>query len=101
MPRIAAWILGGLIEIAGSVLGRILLGLGLGFVEYMGLQTLFDGVKAQAEGLASSFTGTAAMLEWAGFLRLDVHLSIIISAVSMKMLLAGLNSDKVRRIRHK
>lgn len=101
MPKLLSLLLGGLIEIANSILGRVLLGLGLGFVEYMGLQALFDGVKAQAEGLASSFTGAGALLEWAGFLRIDVHLSIIISAVSMKMLLNGLTGDKVRRLRFK
>lgn len=101
MPRLIAFLLSGLIEIAGSLLGRVLLGLGLGFVEYMGLQTLFNTLKQQATVLVASFGGFPEMLAWAGFLRIDVHISIIISAVSIKMVLSGLMSDKVRRLRNK
>ena len=98
MPAIVSLLLGGLIQIAGSVLGRVLVGMALGFVEFIGLQTLFSSVKDQAQSLVSGFTGSSLMLAWAGFFQVDVHISIAISAVSMRMLLNGLNSDSVKKL---
>lgn len=42
--------------------------------------------------------GLAGLAAWAGFFRIDVHLSIIISAVGVKVLLSALTGDKVRRL---
>ncbi|KEH07581.1 cobalt ABC transporter permease [Delftia tsuruhatensis] len=97
MPLIVSYLLGGLLQIAGSLVGRVLLALGFGFVEYVGISTLLDNVKQQATGLIGA-VGASSLAEWAGFFRVDVHLSIILSAIGVKVMLNALGGDKVRRL---
>ena len=97
MPLILSALLGGLLQIAGSMVGRVLLSLGFGFVEYAGISMLIDSVKQQATGLIGA-VGASSLAEWAGFFRIDVHLSIILSAIGVKVLLNALGGDKVRRL---
>lgn len=97
MPWIISVLLGGLLRLVGSFVGRVLVSLGFGFVEYLGISTLVDSVKTQASGLISS-VGGSSLAEWAGFFRIDVHLTIIISAIGVKVMLNALGGDKVRRL---
>lgn len=97
MPMIVSWILTGLISIVGSLAGRVLLALGFGFVEFTGVSYLIDNVKGQAVALVSS-VGGSSLAEWAGFFRIDVHVSIIISAIGLKVMFNALGGDKVRRL---
>ncbi|MDR6731953.1 DUF2523 domain-containing protein [Delftia lacustris] len=97
MPLIISTLLGGLLQIAGSMVGRVLLSLGFGFVEYVGISALIDRVKQQATGLIGA-VGASGLAEWAGFFRIDVHLSIILSAIGVKVMLNALGGDKVRRL---
>lgn len=97
MPLFVSMILGGLLQIVGSLVGRVLLALGFGFVEYTGINLLLDNVKQQASGLIGA-VGGSVLAEWAGFFRIDVHLSIILSAIGVKVLLNSLGGDKVRRL---
>lgn len=93
-------IIGGLLPFFGSFVGRIVTALGFGFVQYAGVKTLFDAgidyVNQAYAGVQSS--AVPYFLEWAGFLRIDVHLSIIISALGARMALQLLNGDSVRRL---
>ena len=97
MPWIISVLLGGLIQIVGSLVGRVIVALGFGFVEYVGVSALFDQIKADAQGFINT-VGASGLAAWAGFFRIDVHLSIIISAVGVKVLLSALTGDKVRRL---
>ena len=97
MPWIISVLLGGLIQIVGSLVGRVIVALGFGFVEYVGVSALIDQIKADARGYIDA-VGASSLAAWAGFFRIDVHLSIIISAVGVKVLLSALTGDKVRRL---
>lgn len=97
MPWIISVLLGGLLRVAGSLVGRVLLSLGFGFVEYTGVSYLIDQAKTSALSMVSS-VGTSMLAEWAGFLRLDQHISIVISAIGVKVLLNSLGGDKMRRL---
>lgn len=97
MPWIVSMVLGGLLQLVGSFVGRVVLALGFGFVEFVGISALVDSVKNQATGLISA-VGASSLAEWAGFFRIDVHLSIILSAIGVKVLLNSLGGDKVRRM---
>lgn len=97
MPWIVTVILGGLLQIVGSLVGRVLLALGFGFVEFLGVSALVDSVKTQATSLVGA-VGGSGLADWAGFFRVDVHLSIIISAIGVKVLLNSLGGEKVRRL---
>lgn len=97
MPLFISAILGGLIEIAGSLVGRVLIALGFGFVEYTGISVLVDSVKQQALSLVAN-VGASSLAEWAGFFRIDVHISVILSAIGVKVALNALGGDKIRRL---
>lgn len=97
MPWIVSVLLGGLIRIAGSVVGRVLLALGFGFVEYTGISMLIDSAKASATSLISD-VGTSMIAEWAGFFRIDQHLSIVLSAIGVKVALNALGGASAKRL---
>ncbi len=97
MPWIISVLLGGLLRIVSSFVGRVLLALGFGFVEFVGVSSLVDSVKSQASSLLAG-VGASSLSEWAGFFRIDVHISIIISAIGVKVLLNSLGGDKIRRL---
>ncbi|MBS0428178.1 MAG: DUF2523 domain-containing protein [Proteobacteria bacterium] len=97
MPWIASVILGGLLELMGSLVGRALLALGFGFAEYAGVSLLFDQVKAYASSALGGF-GSSDLVAWAGFFRIDQHITIIISAIGVKMIFNGLTGSRVRKL---
>lgn len=97
MPWIISVLLGGLLQLVGSFVGRVIVALGFGYVEYTGINLLIDSVKDDATNLIAS-VGASSLAEWAGFFRIDVHLSIVISAIGVKVLLNSLGGDKVRRL---
>lgn len=100
MPWIASVIVGGLLELMGSLIGRALLALGFGFVEYAGISLLADQVKLRLSAAMDSFAGSGygMLLDWAGFFQIDVHFSILLSAIGVKLLFNGLSGARVRRI---
>lgn len=98
MPAILSALLSGLLSLAGTFVGRVLLSLGLAFVEYQGFSTLIDTVKSR---LTDSLTGLSSyplMLAWAGFFRLDVHISLIVSAIGVKLVLNGLDGPTIKKL---
>jgi len=97
MPWIVSILLAGLLRLVGSFVGRVLIALGFGYVEYYGVSALVDNVKMQASSLLGS-VGGSSLAEWAGFFRIDQHISIIISAIGVKVLLNALGGDKIRRL---
>lgn len=97
MPWIISVLLGGLLRLVGSFVGRVLLALGFGFVEFVGVSSMIDGIKSQASSLISG-VGASSLAAWAGFFRIDVHVSIIISAIGVKVLLNSLSGDKFKRL---
>ena len=97
MPIIISVLLGGLLSLVSSFVGRVLLALGLGFVEFAGLSALFDYIKRDADGMLAGFAGSS-LVEWAGFFRIDVHISIILSAIGVRMTLNMLQGGSIRRL---
>lgn len=90
MPAIIGVLWGGFYSIIGSLVGRVLLALGLGVVEFAGFQYLFSKIKNMVVGYF-----TQAGPEIMGVLyaaQVDVCLSITFSAILIKMTLQGLNS---------
>ena len=103
MPWLASVIIGGLLELMGSLVGRALLALGFGFVEYVGIQLLAEQVKSTLSGAMDSMSGAGygQLIDWAGFFRVDVHFSILLSAIGVKLLFNGLTGTRVRRLQAK
>ena len=97
MPWIISVFLAGLLRLVGSFVGRVILALGFGFAEFVGISAMIDGVKSQATMLMGS-VGASSLAQWAGFFRIDVHVTIILSAIGVKVLLNSLGGSKVRRL---
>lgn len=95
MPSFIAMLLGGLVNIAGSITGRVLIALGLGVATYTGLSTSLAWLKSQA---ISSLTGAPAQLvQLIAFLGVGESISIITSAILVRMTINGLQSDTLRK----
>lgn len=96
MPVFIASVLGGLLNVAGSLVGRVLIALGLTVVSYTGVDTVLGKLKADAIGALMGLPpDLVAML---GYMKVGVCISIIASAVAVRMGLSGLGGV-VKRLR--
>lgn len=95
MPAFVAALLGGLLSITSSLVGRVLVALGIGTVTYTGITTVLGYAKAQA--LASLSAAPAQLTQLLGFLGVGEFISIITSALVARLILNGLNSGALKR----
>lgn len=91
-------IVGALIPFAASFVGRIILALGFGFVEFQGINTLITYVTTEVNTAMGGLGGYGEIAAWAGLFKIDVHVSILLSAVGVKVLLNSLGGGTVRRL---
>lgn len=91
-----ASLLGGLVSLAGSLTGRVLIALGIGFVSYTGISTGIDAIHTQVAGFITGQTGMA--LNLLGRLKVDVCINILFSALTARMALAGLASGAIKKM---
>lgn len=96
MPILVASIIGALVQAAGSLVGRVMIALGLGFASYVGFNALVGTITGQITGLISDF-GSSDLVGWAGFFQIDKHFSMVLSAITVKITLNGLQ-DGVKNI---
>jgi len=96
MPVFIAMIIGGLIQAAGSIVGRVLISLGIGFVAYEGISAGLDSLKAQAMSHLSVLP--AALLGVLGVLKVGTAINIVFAAYTARLILAGMMSGTVRRM---
>ena len=98
MPIILAQLIGALVQATGSILGRVLIGLGLGFVSYVGFDALVSSITSQIDSLMSGFTGST-LAAWGGFFQIDKHVSMVLSAITVKVAIKGLQDGKKSLVR--
>lgn len=95
MPLIMA-LLGGLLTVAGSMVGRVLLALGMGYVTYTGFSSsvtfLLDGIKANMGGMGGD---VVAFLAW---LWVDKAIGLVFSAYSAALLVKLAGSTKLTKL---
>jgi hypothetical protein len=95
MPIFLAALGGVLINIAGSFVLRMLVALGVSLVTYTGVNASLDWLKSQA---VSSLQGVGAeVLSLVGLLQVGTCISIVTSAMTVRLLLSGFTSDTVKR----
>ena len=89
-------LLAGLLEIVGSITGRVLVALGIGAVTYTGVTTLLGQLKSSAVtallSLPSEVVGMLATM------KVGEGISIIGSAIAARLVLNGLSSGVVKRL---
>jgi hypothetical protein len=99
MPLIVAAIIGALAEVAASLVGRVLLGLFMSYVTYEGIDILLSHVM---NAIQADFSGLPAdAIGMCGLLKIDVDISIALSAIATRVLLSGLQSGAVTKLRIK
>ena len=96
MPVFIAAIGGMLINLVGTLAGRVLIALGISVVTYTGVSSSLDWMRAGA--LAALGGLPAEMIGLIGFMKVGVCISIIASAVAVRMGLSGLGGV-VKRLR--
>lgn len=97
MPIIIGQLLGGLAMAMSSLIGRALVALGLGFATFVGVNALISSIQADIMGFLNSIQMSPSMLAWAGFFQIDRHFSMVLSAVAVRVLMAGMQ-DGVKRL---
>lgn len=95
MPIFLAALGGVLLNITGSIVGRVLLALGIGVVTYTGIDTSLTWLKTQA--LSSAATLPSELLGLMAFLKIGECISIVTSAVIMRQVLDGVQSGTFKR----
>lgn len=95
MPVFVAAIGGMLINIVGTLAGRVLVALGIGVVTYTGMTTTLDWLKA---GALSALSGLPfEVVGLLGFMKVGVCISIITSAIASRAIINGVSGDTFKR----
>ncbi|MGJ7527363.1 DUF2523 domain-containing protein [Variovorax sp. GB1P17] len=88
-----------LLQLVGSMAGRVLVALGIGAVTYTGINTTVGWVKAQAVsallGLGPEVVGILGML------KVGVCINIVFSAMLARAVINGIQGDTFKRWVHK
>jgi len=96
MPLIVAAIWGAFISMLGTLVGRVLVSLGIGYVTYTGIDTALTWAKS---AFLSGLSGLPAdALGLAGTLKVGVCVSMLLSAVLARLVLAGLTGGSLKRM---
>lgn len=96
MPLFLSALGGMLINIAASLVGQVLIALGISVVTYTGVSAVLDTLKADA---LAAFSGLPAdLVGLLAYLKVGVAMSIITSAVAVRLTLSGL-TGAVKRFR--
>jgi hypothetical protein len=90
------WALGSLLlQLAGSLAGRVLIGLGIGVVTYTGINSSLEWLKTQA---VTQLVGLSPeVLMFLGVLRVGSCISIVTSAIVARSVINGVQSDTFKR----
>jgi hypothetical protein len=96
MPIFIASLLGGLVQAAGSIAGRVMLALGFGFITYQGLDVLLGWIQTQVFSQLANLPPTVIQL--LGILQVGTAINIVFSAIAARLLLNGLTSGTIKRM---
>lgn len=96
MPVFIASLIGGLIQAAGTLVGRVLISLGIGYVSFTGVDAslawLRQMIAAQWSGLPAQTMAVASALQ------LGSGVSVVLSAIAARLVLEGMTSGVIKRM---
>jgi hypothetical protein len=93
MPAIFALLMGFLVNVAGSIAGRVMISLGVSLVTYTGINA---SLNFALDYISHSWSSLPAItLEILGTLRVSQDLAILTGAITAKLVLKGLSSDSL------
>jgi hypothetical protein len=96
MPLILASLLGGLISITGSILGRVLIGMGISFIAFKGVGVASEWIYSQVRGSLAGMPDE--VLSFLGFLWVDKAISMTFSVWTACLALKMAGSDVVKKM---
>lgn len=96
MPLFIGSLIGGLAMAASSLVGRVLLALGMSYVAYSGIDLAVSALLAEVKSQVNSLPAVALAIVSAT--KLDVAISIIFSAISARLVVMGLTSGVVKKL---
>jgi len=99
MPVFVTAIGGMLINLVGTLVGRVLVALGISVITYTGITITLDALKSQAISAFSSLPPEVFGL--LGILRVGQCISIVTSAIAAKLVIDGLTGDTMKKWVHK
>jgi hypothetical protein len=95
MPVFIAAIGGMLINLVGTLVGRVMVALGISVITYTGMSTTLSTLKQQA---ITSFQGLPAdLLGMLSYMRVGQAFSIVTSAIVARMVINGVSGDSFKR----
>jgi len=86
---IGAAVVGGLAQAATSLVGRVVLALGISYVSYSGLDVLFSNLSLSISSNMGAVGGTLGA--WMGVLKIYTSINIITSAFATRLALSAVN----------
>lgn len=96
MPLFVAAIIGALVQAAGSIVGRVLISLGIGYATYTGIDASISW--ARDSFVSGMSVLPAAAIGLAGLLKVGAIVSMITSAITARMVLKGLTGGSLTRM---
>lgn len=96
MPLLISALLGGLVQILGSLIGRILLALAIGYVSYKGFDALLTQISGIAKANLNVLPGdVVSFLKWCW---VDRGINMIASSYTAAITIKLANSDSFTRM---
>jgi len=94
MPFFVSALLGGLLNIAGTLAGQVLIGLGISVVTYTGLSLTLDALEV---AVASSLTGLGSeMVGIIKYMGVGKAISVVFAAYTVRLTLSGLTNGTLK-----
>ena len=96
LARFGAWLLGGLVNIMPTLVGQVLISLGIAAITYTGFSASIDWLKAGAVG---AFVGLSpVIMGMLALMKVGSCISMLFSALSIRMALQGMKSASFVRM---
>lgn len=89
-------LLGGLVSISGTIVGKVLATMGIGYASFSALDSAFNTLE---QYIYNGFTGlSGTSLQIIQILNVDIALSLVLSAVTVKMALSGIQGGFIKKL---
>lgn len=96
MPYLVSLIWGALALTIRSLVGRVLVALGISYVTYQGVDTLISSLKTAA--MANLASVDPVLLGAVGMARIGESISVVVSALAAKYALQGLTGSVTKAV---
>lgn len=96
MPALLLAFAGMLSSVAGTLVGRVLLSLGISFVTYKGMDLVFDGLKSAVNNNLTGLPGDiAGMISAVG---VPQAIAIVFGAITARVTISGIRGGAFTRM---